>query len=64
LPLLRLTFRVYGMLDDVERYQLDHGIQFRGVQNRISRMERIRVTGLGFSQLSDAGAFQFLKAHT
>src|ERR1700689_3260930 len=40
-------FDFYGMLDGMERYTLDHGIQFHGVQ---SRMESIRVTGkLGFS---------------
>ena len=46
----------------MERYQLDHGIQFHGVQ---SRMENIRVTGkLGFSNHPMLEHFKFLKAHT
>jgi 5-methyltetrahydropteroyltriglutamate--homocysteine methyltransferase len=46
----------------MERYQLDHGIQFHGVQ---SRMESIRVTGkLGFSNHPMLEHFKFLKAHT
>jgi 5-methyltetrahydropteroyltriglutamate--homocysteine methyltransferase len=59
---LLLAFRFYGMLDGMERYQLDHGIQFHGVQ---SRMESIRVTGkLGFSNHPMLEHFKFLKAHT
>jgi 5-methyltetrahydropteroyltriglutamate--homocysteine methyltransferase len=55
-------FDFYGMLDGMERYQLDHGIQFHGVQ---SRMESIRVTGkLGFSSHPMLEHFKFLKAHT
>ena len=55
-------FDFYGGLDGVERYQLDHGIQFHGVQ---SRMESIRINGkLGFSNHPMLEHFKFLKAHT
>src|SRR5579862_4504708 len=55
-------FDFYGLLDGMERYTLDHGIQFHGVQ---SRMESIRVTGkLGFSNHPMLEHFKFLKAHT
>ncbi len=56
-------FDFYGLLDGMERYQLDHGIQFHGVQ---SRMESIRVKGkLGFSSNHPMlEHFKFLKAHT
>ena len=55
-------FDFYGMLDGVEIRELDHGIQFHGVQ---SRMESIRVTGkLGFSDHPMLEYFKFLKAHT
>ncbi len=56
-------FDFYGMLDGMERYTLDHGIQFHGVQ---SRMESIRVKGkLGFSGNHPMlEHFKFLKAHT
>jgi 5-methyltetrahydropteroyltriglutamate--homocysteine methyltransferase len=55
-------FDFYGLLDGMERYQLDHGIQFHGVQ---SRMESIRVKGkLGFSNHPMLEHFKFLKAHT
>jgi 5-methyltetrahydropteroyltriglutamate--homocysteine methyltransferase len=56
-------FDFYGMLDGMERYTLDHGIQFHGVQ---SRMESIRVTGkLGFSASHPMlEHFKFLKDHT
>jgi methionine synthase II (cobalamin-independent) len=55
-------FDFYGMLDGVERYQLDHGIQFHGIQ---SRMESIRINGkLGFSSHPMLEHFKFLKAHT
>jgi 5-methyltetrahydropteroyltriglutamate--homocysteine methyltransferase len=55
-------FDFYGMLDGMERYTLDHGIQFHGVQ---SRMESIRVKGkLGFSGHPMLEHFKFLKAHT
>ena len=40
-------FDFFGMLDGVEIYELDHGIQFQGVQ---TKPQSIRVTGkLGFS---------------
>src|SRR5262245_19630812 len=40
-------FDFFGMLDNVEIYELDHGIQFRGVQ---TKPLSIRVVGkLGFS---------------
>jgi len=55
-------FDFYGMLDGAEKYQLDHGIQFHGVQ---SRMESIRIKGkLGFSNHPMLEHFKFLKAHT
>ncbi len=56
-------FDFYGMLDGMERYALDHGIQFHGIQ---SRMESIRVKGkLGFSANHPMlEHFKFLKAHT
>src|ERR1700744_3820870 len=55
-------FDFYGMRDGMERYTLDHGIQFHGVQ---SRMESIRVKGkLGFSSHPMLEHFKFLKAHT
>jgi 5-methyltetrahydropteroyltriglutamate--homocysteine methyltransferase len=55
-------FDFYGMLDGAEKYQLDHGIQFHGVQ---SRMESIRIKGkLGFSHHPMLEHFKFLKRHT
>ncbi len=52
----------YGMLDGVEVYELDRGIQFHGVQ---SRPRGIRVTGkIGFSTHPMLEHFKFLKAHT
>jgi 5-methyltetrahydropteroyltriglutamate--homocysteine methyltransferase len=55
-------FDFYGMLDGAEKYKLDHGIQFQGVQ---SRMESIRIKGkLGFSNHPMLEHFKFLKAHT
>src|SRR5579862_7572127 len=55
-------FDFYGLLDGMERYTLDHGIQFHGVQ---SRMESIRVKGkLGFSNHPMIEHFKFLKSHT
>ena len=50
------------MLDGVELYELDHGIQFQGVQ---TKMQSIRVTGkIGFSNHPMLEHFKFLKAHT
>ena len=55
-------FDFYGMLDNVEIYELDHGIQFQGVQ---TNPRSIRVTGkIGFSNHPMLEHFKFLKAHT
>ena len=55
-------FDFYGMLDGVEIYELDHGIQFQGVQ---TKPRSIRITGkLGFSSHPMLEHFRFLKAHT
>ena len=55
-------FDFFGMLDGVEIYQLDHGIQFQGVQ---TKAQGIRVKGkLGFSNHPMLEHFKFLKAHT
>ena len=55
-------FDFFGMLDGVEIYELDHGIQFQGVQ---TRPLSIRVTGkLAFSNHPMLEHFRFLKAHT
>jgi 5-methyltetrahydropteroyltriglutamate--homocysteine methyltransferase len=55
-------FDFYGMLDGVEIYELDHGIQFQGVQ---TRARSIRIKGkLGFSHHPMLEHFKFLKAHT
>ena len=50
------------MLDGVEIYELDHGIQFHGVQ---TKPRSIRIKGkLGFSSHPMLEHFKFLKAHT
>jgi 5-methyltetrahydropteroyltriglutamate--homocysteine methyltransferase len=54
-------FDFYGMLDGVEIQELDHGIQFQGVQTR-PRTPRI-VGKLGFSSHPMLEHFKFLKAH-
>jgi 5-methyltetrahydropteroyltriglutamate--homocysteine methyltransferase len=55
-------FDFFGMLDGAELYELDHGIQFQGVQ---TKAQSIRVTGkLGFSNHPMLEHFKFLKAHT
>ena len=55
-------FDFFGMLDGVEIYELDHGIQFQGVQ---TKPRSIRVTGkIGFSNHPMIEHFKFLKAHT
>jgi 5-methyltetrahydropteroyltriglutamate--homocysteine methyltransferase len=55
-------FDFYGMLDGVEIYELDHGIQFQGVQ---TKPRSIRITGkLGFSNHPMLEHFKYLKAHT
>jgi 5-methyltetrahydropteroyltriglutamate--homocysteine methyltransferase len=55
-------FDFYGMLDGVEIYELDHGIQFQGIQ---TKPRSIRVNGkIGFSDHPMMEHFRFLKAHT
>jgi 5-methyltetrahydropteroyltriglutamate--homocysteine methyltransferase len=55
-------FDFFGMLDGVEIYELDHGIQFQGLQ---TKSRSIRITGkLGFSNHPMLEHFKFLKAHT
>ena len=54
-------FDFYGLLDGVEIYELDHGIQFQGVQ---TKPRSIRIHGkLGFSHHPMLDHFKFLKAH-
>jgi 5-methyltetrahydropteroyltriglutamate--homocysteine methyltransferase len=55
-------FDFYDMLDGVEIQDLDHGIQFQGVQTK-ARTPRI-VGKLGFSNHPMLEHFKFLKAHT
>jgi 5-methyltetrahydropteroyltriglutamate--homocysteine methyltransferase len=55
-------FDFYDMLDGVEVQELDHGIQFQGVQTR-PRTPRI-IGKLGFSTHPMLEHFKFLKAHT
>ena len=55
-------FDFFTMLDGVELYELDHGIQFHGVQ---TKAQSIRVVGkLGFSNHPMLEHFKFLKSHT
>jgi methionine synthase II (cobalamin-independent) len=56
-------FDFFGMLDGVEIYSSDHGIQFQGVQ---TKAQSLRVKGkLGFSNNHPMlEHFRFLKAHT
>ncbi len=55
-------FDFFGMLDGVEIYELDHGIQFQGVQ---TKHRSIRVKDkIGFSNHPMLEHFRFLKAHT
>jgi 5-methyltetrahydropteroyltriglutamate--homocysteine methyltransferase len=55
-------FDFYGMLDGVEIYELDHGIQFQGLQ---TKPRSIRVHGkLGFSRHPMLDHFKYVKAHT
>ena len=55
-------FDFYGMMDNVEIYELDHGIQFQGVQ---TKPRSIKVTGkIGFSNHPMIEHFKFLKQHT
>jgi 5-methyltetrahydropteroyltriglutamate--homocysteine methyltransferase len=55
-------FDFFSMLDGVELYELDHGIQFHGVQ---TKAQSIRIVGkIGFSNHPMLEHFKFLKAHT
>jgi 5-methyltetrahydropteroyltriglutamate--homocysteine methyltransferase len=55
-------FDFFGMLDGVEIYELDHGIQFQGVQ---TKPRSIKVTAkIGFSNHPMLEHFKFLKNHT
>ena len=55
-------FDFFGMLDGAELYELDHGIQFQGVQ---TKPRSIRINDrLGFSNHPMLEHFKFLKAHT
>jgi 5-methyltetrahydropteroyltriglutamate--homocysteine methyltransferase len=55
-------FDFFGMLDGVEIYQLDHGIQFHGIQ---TKPLSVRVKGkIGFSKHPFVEHFKFLKANT
>ncbi len=55
-------FDFFSMLDGVELYELDHGIQFHGVQ---TKAQSIRVKDkLGFSSHPMLEHFKFLKSHT
>jgi 5-methyltetrahydropteroyltriglutamate--homocysteine methyltransferase len=52
----------FGMLDGVEVYEIDHGIQFQGVQ---TKPRALRIVGkIGFSNHPMIEHFKFLKAHT
>ena len=52
----------FGQLDGAEMYEIDHGIQFKGVQ---TKAYAIRVKDkLGFSKHPMLSHFEFLKAHT
>jgi methionine synthase II (cobalamin-independent) len=55
-------FDFFGLMDGVEIYELDHGIQFQGIQ---TKPLSIRVKGkIGFSSHPFLEHFRFLKAHT
>jgi 5-methyltetrahydropteroyltriglutamate--homocysteine methyltransferase len=55
-------FDFFGMLEGVEIYELDHGIQFQGVQ---TKPLSIRVKGnISFDHHPMLEHFKFLKAHT
>lgn len=54
-------FDFLGMLEGVEKYRLDHGIQFHG---RESRPESVRIVGkIGFGKHPMLEHFKFLKRH-
>src|SRR5919198_3643369 len=55
-------FDFFSMLDGVELYELDHGIQFKGIE---TKAQSIRVVGkLGFSNHPMVEHFKFVKANT
>jgi 5-methyltetrahydropteroyltriglutamate--homocysteine methyltransferase len=55
-------FDFLGLLDGVELYESEQGIQFRGVQ---TKAQSLRIIGkLGFSNHPMLEHFKFLKAHT
>ena len=55
-------FDFLGLLDGVELYESEQGIQFRGVQ---TKAQSLRIIGkLGFSNHPMLEHFRFLKAHT
>jgi 5-methyltetrahydropteroyltriglutamate--homocysteine methyltransferase len=55
-------FDFLGMLDGVELYEADQGIQFQGVQ---TKAQSLRIIGkLGFSDHPMVEHFKFLKSHT
>jgi 5-methyltetrahydropteroyltriglutamate--homocysteine methyltransferase len=55
-------FDFFSMLDGVELYELDHGIQFQGIQ---TKAQSIRIVDkIGFSNHPMLEHFKFLKAHT
>src|SRR5262249_37695778 len=54
-------FDFFGMLEGVDIYELDHGIQFQGVQ---TKPRSIRVEGkIGFGHHPMLDHFKYLKAH-
>jgi 5-methyltetrahydropteroyltriglutamate--homocysteine methyltransferase len=54
-------FDFFSMLDGVELFESDHGIQFRGVQ---TKAQSLRIVGkVGFSNHPMLEHFKFLKAH-
>ena len=55
-------FDFLGMLDGVELYEADQGIQFQGMQ---TKAQSLRIVGkLGFSDHPMVEHFKFLKSHT
>jgi len=55
-------FDFFGMLEGVEIYELDHGIQFQGVQTK-PRSIRVK-SKIGFGKHPMVEHFRYLKAHT
>jgi methionine synthase II (cobalamin-independent) len=55
-------FDFFGMMDGVEIYELDHGIQFQGVQTK-PRSIRVK-SKIGFGKHPMVEHFKYLKAHT